>query len=1822
MSPLSIKSLNRAFRAEEGITARKHASKSSLETAHHVQGCCRSQNDNQDRCSLLRIAALAVLPFSIASVVVHAQPPAPLPVEPTVVHGVATIDTAGGHMTVTNSPNAIINWQDFSIGADQGVHFDQLDATSQVLNRVIGDDPSKILGSLSSNGGVWLINPHGVLFGENARIDVAGLVTSTLDISNIDFMAGKYNFLSGAASPGQVTNQGHIHTTFGGRVWLIGGQVRNEGLIQTAGGNTVLAAGKSVELIDSGAPNVVVRVSAPENEAVNLGSLVAPGGSVDVHGSIVNQGGIIRADSVGADSSGRIALKASQGLVLSDNSATGASGGNVTMTGGKSTYLAGLVDVSRPQGAGGSIQLNTGILEGMASGSMRADGGQGGHIRVEGRDMVGFSSSLSAIGSSRGGTINVTGDSVYLLNADVDASGGARGGTIHLGGGWQGGGDLPHAREVLVGVGSEVKANGSLDRASSSGTGGEIVVWSTRSSQHYGALQALDGGRIELSSRGEIRQTGVIQTGAGGSVLFDPKNLIVTENPPDSLTMAKAIATGSLASGQPSIGPSDTFGFAVALDGDRLAVGSAWAEDLRGTVQLFTGAGSDFSGLTWQKNLASSSGAIGMPALGSGGQFGSSLALDGGQLAVGAPLADSGQGSVYLFNNVGTDFSGLTHVSTLASDTSLPLMAGDHFGFSVALDGGNLAVGADRDDGGSTDPNADRGAVYLFNGSDLTQHKKVDSNSGLVTLSDKEFFGRAVALDGDRLAVGAPTDEGFGAVYLFTGVTSPNFSSLAPQKSLGVDSGVPDLKAGDRFGLAVALNGNQLAVGAPGDDTGGSNRGGVYVFGGAGADFAALARAKKLTTSTGATGMPELANEDQFGFAVALDGDRLAVGSPHTLIPTDRSAVYLFTGMSTLSGGVNNATFDTNPSADSYITPASLTALLNAGTAVTLQANNDIRVESPVIANSTGEFGSGGNLSFQAGRHLTFSTSITTDNGNLTAVAGDTGANLAFRDPGAPTLTIVDGASLSVGTGTATLAAVNGNFINNSGDSAVLTSGEGRWLIYAANPATSTEGFSSYSKHYNQAFAPGGVPAYAGSGNWFLYSIAPTLSVTPDSQTITYGNAIPGFSARLDGFIDEDTTAALGESSADWTVGGTHSSSGNPIAGVHNVAYAGGLVSGLGYQFVDNPATTNELTVSTKELIAEAVTLQNKIYDRLPFAPLSSGSLSGVVSGGGVSDVVSLSANFDNKNAGIDKPVTLALAGSDSGNYSLAPLSPPLSATISQKPLTADNFIAQDKFYDGNTSARISAGSLAGLITGDTVAISGATGTFDNKNVGIDKTVSISGVSLGGADSGNYVLSESDIASTTADITRATLTYVADRAIRLAGLSITGLTGQVTGFVGSDTLERDTVGILEWTTPATAASPAGIYAINGGGLAAVNYDLQQAASNATALMLQQGINNPANNPPFTQNTIQTSVFALNTAVYGSFPVLDFVSTGFVNDLAGLRAPDFGRLDLSRMSRDEMRQLIEERREFKEKLFADAIYKLELDPSLANVPLCPSLADARTGLCRLTDAQRLAQTSKVTQEEPSRTHRKTKVARLPQIERKFVVLFGIDQYADKSIPPLESAIFDAETVGKLFADKLGYEVKVVKNATKADIVRTLNQLSTEMQVHDSVIIYYAGHGYRNEKTGGGYWIPADASVTDPATWISNTDVSSMMSDISAKQMVMISDSCYSGTFAEQKLGMTGMGIKPDEVLAKRSVIVMSSGGDEPVADEGKEGHSIFAWDLMQALRNVDNWQPGTTIFEQVKREVMKSFPQTPQYGAVKSAGHEAGGEYLFEFRQLE
>ncbi|MDP2811152.1 MAG: hypothetical protein Q8O34_13490, partial [Rhodocyclaceae bacterium] len=114
-----------------------------------------------------------------------------------------------------------------------------------------------------------------------------------------------------------------------------------------------------------------------------------------------------------------------------------------------------------------------------------------------------------------------------------------------------------------------------------------------------------------------------------------------------------------------------------------------------------------------------------------------------------------------------------------------------------------------------------------------------------------------------------------------------------------------------------------------------------------------------------------------------------------------------------------------------------------------------------------------------------------------------------------------------------------------------------------------------------------------------------------------------------------------------------------------------------------------------------------------------------------------------------------------------------------------------------------------------------------------------------------------------------------------------------------------------------------------------------------------------------------------------------------------------------------------------------------------------------------------------------------------------------------------------------------------------------------------------------------------------------------------QLILVSDSCFSGSLTREQKVSAGGTAKRDEVLRRRSVLVLSSGGDEPVSDEGKEGHSIFAWNLIKTLEAADGVTPGYEVYRQVRGRVMKDYPQEPQYGAVVSAGHAVGGEYLFD-----
>ena len=173
----------------------------------------------------------------------HANPTAPI-----VSSGSAGFQTQGKTLTVTNTPGAIINWQSFSIGQGETTRFQQQSAASTVLNRVRGQDPSVILGTLSSNGRVFLINANGIVFGAGSKIDTQGLIASTLNISDADFRKGLLKF-NKEGQAGSIQVDGFVNGG-SGDVYIIApnATVGKEGVIKSEGGNVVLAAGEKIEI--------------------------------------------------------------------------------------------------------------------------------------------------------------------------------------------------------------------------------------------------------------------------------------------------------------------------------------------------------------------------------------------------------------------------------------------------------------------------------------------------------------------------------------------------------------------------------------------------------------------------------------------------------------------------------------------------------------------------------------------------------------------------------------------------------------------------------------------------------------------------------------------------------------------------------------------------------------------------------------------------------------------------------------------------------------------------------------------------------------------------------------------------------------------------------------------------------------------------------------------------------------------------------------------------------------------------------------------------------------------------------------------------------------------------------------------------------------------------------------------------------------------------------------------------------------------------------------------------------------------------------------
>lgn len=409
-----------------------------------------------------------------------------------VSQGSASIVDAGKKLDVYQQTNkAVIDWRSFNIEADEHTQFHQPSAGAIALNRVNSADPSHILGKFTANGNIILINPNGVFFGKGAKVDVNGLIASTSDIADKDFMAGNLAFTRPGKPGARIVNEGHITAGEAGLVGLVAPQVENHGIIEARLGRVQLASADTfaVDFYGDGLLSIAVSDTVGKQLVQNTGKIEAAGGE--------------------------ILLTAAAGKQIVDS----------------------LIEVKGELKAPAVSQKGGKII-------IAAAGSNGNKAVVSGNSRVVVQADIDASGKQagqQGGAIDITGDKIAILvGSKIDASGhhapkGGKqaGGDIHIGGGYQGKGDIQNAK--LLYVEKDVAINNS---AIDAGDAGRTILWSDGATSFAGSIfanggaQGGDGGFAEVSGKNYLSFLGSADlraaNGRAGTLLLDPTDITIS----------------------------------------------------------------------------------------------------------------------------------------------------------------------------------------------------------------------------------------------------------------------------------------------------------------------------------------------------------------------------------------------------------------------------------------------------------------------------------------------------------------------------------------------------------------------------------------------------------------------------------------------------------------------------------------------------------------------------------------------------------------------------------------------------------------------------------------------------------------------------------------------------------------------------------------------------------------------------------------------------------------------------------------------------------------------------------------------------------------------------------------------------------------------------------------------------------------------------------------------------------------------------------------------------------------------------------------------
>ncbi len=1094
--------------------------------------------------------------LSLTALFSHAGQAQTLPQGGSVVAGSASINQPSPTAlnVVQTSNTAIINWQSFSIGAGNSVNFQQPSSSSVTLNRVLGNDPSAIFGTLTANGTVMLVNPNGVFFGPGSRVDVGGLVASTANIKDADFLAGKYLFGTPSANPdARIVNQGDISIKDAGLAALVAPQVQNNGVIRARLGRVALGAAQSFTLdfhgdglLSFGAGSEVAAVSAnadgsmPAALVVNSGQISAEGGVVELSAravkgvidNVINTSGVVSAKSVGVQN-GKIVL-------------SGGSAGKV--------QVAGTLDAS-----------GTGAGE-------------------------------------TGGSIIATGESIAVAGgATMDTSGQAGGGLIAIGSDGSGAGARgtgAWAGSVSVAAGAQLKAD-----ALGQGDGGTVVVLAEDKTMFAGHISARggaqggDGGFAEVSAKQDIVLTGSADLtaahGKTGTLLIDPATLKIvaagggTQN---SNAGDGTVASGDADSGENTISVATLTGLnsttnivleatgLITVDTSiSLATGNGNSVTLRST-----GAGGGITFTNSTDTISTQGGSISLEATAPGG----SLSNIGGLTSNGGNITLAAGGNISLAGNINAGGGALVIASSAGSisRSGTLLLTGNSLRLSAL--GGHIGTS---------------GSALAFNSGSLT----LETGGNIYVTSDQTLSSLSVRANHALLASGnqysvvangltfTVSDDNVSAGHTLTNITSSG-TNISFISDVGITAGIVNAGAGT---VSLTANGGNIVSAASGSPliTGSSLTltalGSTGLNGAIGASGSALLTAVSSLTATSGSGIVNISNTG----ALALSN----ISSTTTTASTIAATGNITLGNVNFAPSSGSSSLTISSSAGSILDDGNSATKLTAN-ALTLTAASAIGASGTTLAAANA---SSINLTATAG-DVYFSTDATTTATftsvsaggliNLTSAAAATITSVATTANG--NIAITSGGDLTyskinAGTGNVTLQVGGGNL-----SVAISGSPEG---ITANKLTTSTTAATHTATLKTQVSEIASAVAGSTSGN---VTVNQTGSVTLTNLVAAGGNVtvtVAGDGAVTT--VKNISAGAVGGSGSIslTTSGAITASAGNTLAAKTLTINAAGAVATSGQHLKTQTAqlsltNTGSYYVDNSQQLLTSLTINNK----------------------------------------------------------------------------------------------------------------------------------------------------------------------------------------------------------------------------------------------------------------------------------------------------------------------------------------------------------------------------------------------------------------------------------------------------------------------------------------------------------------------------------------------------------------------------------------------------------------------------------------------------